>query len=106
MITVAIGHATRDFGSARDVDVSWLNEQIRTRRKDAQPVCFHLRIHEPSVELNLVAGECGGGGGGGGRAPNAREAAIIDLWRKRHLDEPKIEAGQLGAFLKQVFELF
>ena len=105
MITVAIGHATREYGSARDVDISWLNEQIRNRRNDTQPVCFHIQVRAPSVDLNLVAGECAAGGGGG-RAPNSREAAIIELWRKRQLDEPKIEAGQLGAFLKQVFDLF
>ena len=104
MITVTIGSASRKLGSARDVDASWINEQIRNRRAAGQPICFTISIHVPPIELNLPVGECGGGGGGS-RGLRPQEQPVVDLYRKRHLDERDVEPGSIVSFLRQVFDV-
>ena len=104
MVTLTIGAASRELRSARDVDASWINEQIRNRRDAGQPVCFSIGIHEPPIELNLPVGACGNGGGGG-RGLRPQEQPIVELYRKRHLDERDVETGSVVSFLRQVFDL-
>ena len=104
MVTLTIGSATRELTNARDVDASWIGEQIRNRRAAGQSVCFTISIQEPPIELNLPVGECGGGRSGG-RGLRPQEQPIVDLYRKRHLDEGDVEPGSMVAFLRQVFEL-
>jgi hypothetical protein len=98
MFTVTINGETRD---AVDVPESWINQQINRRLKDALPVCVRVAIKTSGVDLALATPGCGGGGGGV-RQPNPNEMEIIELWRKRGLNDPGFSSGNVGAFLKQL----
>jgi hypothetical protein len=104
MITVSIGASTREWNSARDVEPSWINEQIRLRRADGQPVCFQIGIHAPPIELSLPVGQCRRNGGGG-RPLRPQEQPVINLWKRRGLDKEDVQTGSLVSFLNQVFDL-
>lgn len=97
MFTVTINGETRD---AADVPESWINQQINRRQKDALPVCVRVAIKTSGVDLALATPGCGDGAGG--RQPNPNEMEIIELWRKRGLNDPDFSGGNLVAFLKQL----
>jgi hypothetical protein len=103
MITIQIGNS--GDRSLEDATPQWINEQIKRRRDDDQPVCIQVRIDEPSANITLATPGCFSGGGGGGRTPNQREQRIFELWSKRGLNDPNFTAGNLIAFLNQ-FEDF
>jgi hypothetical protein len=98
MFTVTINGETRD---AADVPESWINQQISRRRDDALPVCVRVAIKTSGVDVVLATPGCGSGGFGG-RQPKPNEAEIIELWRKRGLNDPEFSGGNLVAFLKQL----
>jgi hypothetical protein len=104
MSTIKIGNDEREL---RDADPQWIAQEIKGRRKDGQAVCVTVRIDEPGATLSLCTPACRMSvGGGGGRAPNAREAAIFELWNKRGLNDGEVEPGEVIAFVQQVLRLF
>lgn len=104
MSTIKIGNDQRDL---READATWIASEIVGRRKDGQAVCVFVQINESGANLPLMTQACrvGGGGGGGRRAPNALEAAIIELWNRHGLNSGEVEPGQLVAFVRQVLRL-
>lgn len=97
MITVRIGTEERKDAAIKE---RWIAQQIRKRRKDEQPVCIQIIIHEGDVRLTLSSGDCSNTGGGT-RKPNIKEREIIKLWKERELDEKEINAGMIISFLRQ-----
>jgi hypothetical protein len=100
MITVAIAGETRDISDASE---SWINQQINRRRKDGFSVCVVITINTSGVNVTLSTPGCSVGFGGG-RAPNANEREVFELWDKRGLNRPDFTAGNLIAFLKQIWK--
>ncbi|MCW8828628.1 MAG: hypothetical protein OQK94_06190 [Gammaproteobacteria bacterium] len=98
-IRVIIGIDERNIN---DIEPNWISEQIVRRQQEGMPVCAVVKIRADGIDLALPSGGCANGRGGGGRSPNQQESAIIDLWRKMHLNESQISPGNLIAFLKQV----
>lgn len=103
MSTIKIGNDQRELGEA---DPQWIAQEIHGRHRDGQAVCVTVRIDEPGATLSLCTPGCRLGGGGGGRAPNAREAAIFELWSKCGLNDGEVEPGEVIRFVRQVLRLF
>lgn len=99
MVTVRIGDETRDLFEASE---SWINQQIARRRADGQNICVEVLINKSGLNLRLATPGCSAGGGGGGRAPNSNENEILDLWKRRGLNDNAFTGGNLVAFLKQL----
>ena len=97
-ISIKIGSSERHLKDARE---SWINQQINLRRKDRQPVCVRVTIHDSFVDMILSTADCPNLGGGG-RLPNRQEKIIFDLWKKLGLNKSDFHGGNLVAFLKQV----
>lgn len=102
-INVKIGSQERQWESFRDIEDSWITEQVHRSRQTGQPVCVVVRLQSPDLNLSLTTPTCGGGGGG--RRPNAQEQRIIDLWHERGLSSPLLAPGQVIAFLGQLRHL-
>ena len=102
MITVRIVSETRDIADASE---SWITQSINRRRKDNVSVCVEVVIDTSGANLRLATPACATGASGGGfRPPNANERELIDLWNSRGLNSPDFAAGNLVAFLKQVWK--
>ena len=98
MSSIRIGADERPL---RDADPQWINQSIRARRNDGHDVCVLVSIQASGVSVTLATPGCGGGGGGG-RAPNTREAHVLDLWTKLGLSATGWQSGNVVAFLHQV----
>lgn len=97
-ITVHIGNSSLPL---EEVDQRWITQQIIRRKHDGiDQICVKVSIDEPGINLNLTSKACGGGGGG--RSPNPNETELIELWKKRRLDELEINPGQLVAFINEL----
>lgn len=97
-ITVHIGNSSLPL---EEVDQHWITQQINLRRQDGiDQICVKVSIDEPGINLNLTSKACGGGAGG--RPPNPDEKELIELWKKRRLDELEIKPGQLVAFINEL----
>ncbi|MHC4720133.1 MAG: hypothetical protein ACYSYT_06630 [Planctomycetota bacterium] len=97
MVTIKIGTTERNINEA---DPGWINQQIVRRRKDKQPVCVRVTIHEDSVNMVLTTPDCSAGGGR--RPPNSKENNIIELWDKHRLNTNDFTGGNLVAFIKKL----
>jgi len=104
MITIQIGESQRMLNDPKDIDESWINEQINKRRKDGLAVCVRVTIKDEDVNMVLATVNCNGTGGGG-RLPNSAEKKVFDLWEKVGMQKSDFHGGNLVAFLKQVRKL-
>jgi hypothetical protein len=102
-IIVKIGSKERQWESFRDIEESWITEQLHRSRQSGQSVCVVVRLQSPDINLSLATPTCGGGGGG--RRPNAQEQRIIGLWHDRGLSSSSLAPGQVIAFLSQLRHL-
>lgn len=100
MITIRIGDNVRDLEDVRNIDESWINQQINRRREDGLSVCVRISIKEGS--LNMALSSTGCPSGGGGRQPNQQEQKVFDLWEKVGMKKADFHGGNLVAFLKQL----
>lgn len=98
MITVRIGEAEREIGSA---DESWISQQLRRRRADGLSVCVRVFIKEGDLDMILSTPTCDTSGVGG-RPPRSLEIKVLDLWKTRKMNESDFTVGNLIAFLKQL----
>lgn len=101
MITIRIGENVRRLEDIRDIEESWINQQINQRRADNQTVCVHISIKESPLNMALSSSGCPSGGGGA-RPPNQHEQKIFDLWEKTGMSNSEFHGGNLVAFLKQL----
>lgn len=101
MVIIQIGTDRHILQSLRDVDESWINQQINRRRRDGERVCVQVEIEYSSINMRLATPDCARSGGGG-RQANSQERGIFDLWAKHHLNSPDFSGGNLVAFFKQL----
>jgi hypothetical protein len=102
MITICIAGEERRF---EDVQESWINQQINRRRQDGKPICIQVSIRQGSINLLLSTPACSSGTGGS-RIPNRDENQVLDLWRRRGLNDIDFSSGNVVAFLKQMKQIF
>lgn len=102
-ITVKVGSQERQWESFREIEESWIIEQLQRSLQLGQSVCVVVRLQSPDIHISLTTPNCGGGGGG--RRPNSQEQSIIDLWHERGLSSPSFAPGQVIAFLSQIRHL-
>ena len=101
MITIRIGETVRSLEDIRNIDESWINQQINGRRADNLPVCVQISIKESPLNMAFSSSGCPGSGGGT-RPPNQQEQQIFDLWEKAGMGKSEFHGGNLVAFLKQL----
>ncbi len=101
MITIRIGDTVRNLEDVRNIDESWINQQINRRREDGLSVCVRISIKEGSFNIALSSSGCASSGGGG-RLPNREEQTVFDLWEKVGMNKTDFHGGNLVAFLKQM----
>ena len=65
------------------------------------PVCVRVQIKTESVNVGFSTPGCGASRSAD-REPNVDEQRLVDLWRKRGLNEENFEVGQLIAFINEV----
>ena len=100
-VTVTFGTAA----AANDaVTGGWIQAQMRTQDEAGQPICAHVLVEGGDISVSLPVGNCTSGGRGG-RALNAAETEVVDLYRRRHLDQPQFSPGELEAFIRQAMRL-
>ncbi len=104
MITVQIGSSSRKEKDPRNIDESWITQQIVRRKADGQRVCVRITVDCEKVNVILATADCGGGGGGG-RPPNQLEECIFDLWDRSGMRRADFAPGNLIAFLKALWQL-
>ena len=102
-INVKIGSQERQWQSFRDIEESWITEQLHRSREAGRTVCLVVRLQIPEINLSLATSSCSGGGGG--RRANAQEQRIIDLWHERGLSNSSPAPGQVIAFLSRLRHL-
>lgn len=98
MNSVRIGNAERSLQTA---DAQWVNQQIQGLRRDGLSICIRLNITQGDLNISLQTAGCGPAGGAY-RQPNPHENAILDLWKKHHLDDSSFGEGNVVAFLQQL----
>jgi hypothetical protein len=101
MITIRIGDNLKSFGDDRNIDESWINQQINRRREDGLSVCVRVSIKESPLNMALSSSGCPSARGGS-RPPNQQEQKIFDLWEKAGMNKSDFHGGNLVAFLKQL----
>lgn len=101
MITIQIEDSIRTLSNPRDIDESWINQQINRRKNDRRPVCVRVTIKDDSVNIILASADCTDTGGGD-RPPNSKEQSIFDLWDMVAMKKKEFHGGNLIAFLKQL----
>ena len=95
---IAIGDANRDFS---DATPSWIREHVLAFRSRNIPVCVKISIKTDRLNIGLSTPACPASGFSE-RDPNPQEERILDLWRKRGMDQDDFEIGQLIAFLNEI----
>jgi len=96
-VRVIIGMSERVNG---DIRPNWVTEQVNRTRSDGSPVCAKVIVKDTDIDLSFATSGCSGLGGGSRRLTGA-ENRMVDLWRKRHLNDDDFAPGNLVAFLKQ-----
>lgn len=84
-----------------DLDENWINQQINRQREDKEVVCVKVFIKQDDIDLILFSKSCGGAGGGL-KSLTRKEEEVIDLWKKRGMNDKDFTGGNLVAFLKQL----
>ena len=106
MITIKICEYERQFNRVKDIDEQWINQQVNGRKDCGDVIFVRVTIQLGSIHIGLATPNCPGGSGGVIRTLNREENAVVDLWKKRGLDDPNFSSGNLIAFLKQLDHLF
>lgn len=58
MITIRIGDNLKSFEDVRNIDESWINQQINRRREDGLSVCVRVSIKESPLNMALSSTGC------------------------------------------------
>ena len=101
MVRIQINDASRTLTDPRDVDESWINQQINRRRQAGEPVCVMVTIKTDSIDFTLNSEGCSGGRGMS-RSLTSQEQGALDLWERTGLRKASFQGGHLIAFLKQL----
>ena len=103
MIRIIIGSSEREYSSIKDIEESWIAQQVDRRQEDEQDVCVQVFIKLDNVDVRLSTPACSKGGGG--RPPEPKEKAIFALWEERGLNQEDFSGGNVIAFFKQLRKL-
>ena len=101
-VTVTFGSQTHANGA---ITPSWIRSAVEALERAGQPLCGSAarlgRRHrrDPAPRLVPAAGRRRR------EAPNAAESDVIDRWRRLRLDQPRIVAGEIEAFVRQCLQL-
>ena len=101
MIQVQIQDNDRTFAQPRDLDESWVNQQINRRRQEQYPVCVQVTIKTETEQLAFATADCARMGSGS-RALTPQEQKIVDLWCETGMMKADFHGGNLIAFLKRL----
>jgi hypothetical protein len=100
-ITVTFGAETR---SNHAITAGWIRAAMEAQDRDGQPICGKVHVEGGGINVYLAVGSCPAGSGGA-RPPNAAERHVLELFRRRHLDQATFAPGELEAFVKQALRL-
>ena len=97
MNRIRIGHADRDLDSADD---DWIREHVEDLRSRGTPVCVEVTLHSGSVNMILATPGCGPASGG--HEANRQEKKILELWKKKGLDDDNFNVRELIDFVERM----
>lgn len=101
MVRIKIGLDERTLD---EVSESWIAQQITKRKQSGdKSVCVEVMIREDDLNLRLATPGCPKAGGV--RQANRHEREIINLWKKRGLNDSSFSPGNVIAFLRQLRRL-
>ena|ERR1043166_9196071 len=102
MKTITIGTAPpREF---RDATGGWIHDQVAALLSRGLSVCVRVQIKTDSVNVAFATPGCGPTQSAD-REPNPEEQKLVDLWRRRGLNNADFEIGQLVAFIDEAKHL-
>lgn len=99
MIKIKIGNTEREEASTQRFELSWIKQTLYGERSMGRN-CVLLDIDTSVIHVRLSTESCPSYGAS--RPPTADEAAILESWRKCHLNEPRFDGDQIYGFLQQV----
>ncbi len=89
----------------REVEPSWVNQQINRRRAQGDPVCVRVTFRTRSGEWSLATQSCPRMEGGYFDPQDRLEKAIIELWGRERLNSGDFNGADLNNFIRQVERL-
>jgi hypothetical protein len=98
MKRITISNSERDLV---DVSPSWIREHVQALSSRSMPVCVRVMIKSGSLNLAFATPACGGTRSSD-REPNPDEKRLLELWRRKGLNETDFDVGQLIAFVNEV----
>jgi hypothetical protein len=98
MNRISIGDTERDLEGAPE---SWIREHVEDLRRLGKPVCVEITLHSGSVNMILSTPGCGPVQGGGHEA-NRQEMKILELWKKKGLNDDNFNVKELIDFVERV----
>ena len=101
MIRITIGTEHRNINSLRDMEESWVNQQVNGRQHDGQAVCVQVSFELDHINFGLSTPACSRGGCLT-RPLQPKEKEIIDLWDKHGLNQNGFSGGDVVAFFHQL----
>jgi len=96
MLTVRINGEARKWPD--EADEQWVTQRINGLRRQDIPLCVQVTVD--AVNLTFQTRGCASGGAVSSLSRDQQR--ILDLWRRLHLDEEEVTAGNVLAFVKQV----
>lgn len=100
-VTVTFGSDTKQDNA---ITAGWIHAAMEAQERAGQPICASVQVQSSAIDLNLSVGSCPRESGGG-RLLTGAENEVIDLYRRRHLDERRFSPGELEAFVRQAMRL-
>lgn len=97
MKRIRIGQAERDLEGANP---NWIREHVDDLRARGQSVCVEVTLHFGPVDMILATPACSGGGGS--READRQEMKILELWRKKGLNNDDFNVRDLIDFVERL----
>jgi hypothetical protein len=105
MITVRVesssGGAEQHWNTLREVEESWITQQVNRRRAAGETVCVRVTVNHGAINVGFITPTCARSGGGG-RPATTQEQTVIELWDKQGLNKADFSGGAIISFLKQL----
>ena len=98
MNRIKIGNFERDIESA---EPNWIREHVQDLRGQGTPVCVEITLNSGSVNMILATPACGPTSASRQEA-NRQEKKILELWKKKGLNEDNFNVKELIDFVERV----
>jgi hypothetical protein len=92
-----------DNEEIQGIDAEGINQRINRRRNEGRDICVRVSIKADEIDMILSTPNCSSGGRR--RLPRLRESKVLDLWKRRGLNDSNFNGGDLIAFLRQLEQL-